>query len=192
MVESQRHLHATSAAHDQHEARASGCVPTRTSNHSLALRARPANRTLFVGLGSAHGDDQAGWIAAEELKRQLSGKSHGVAIRQLSSPLDLIGELEDVDHLIVCDACETPLTIGQLRRWTWPTRELKRTRSSNSHQLGLPEVLELAATLNRLPKRVEVWGIGGGQFGPGCEASSSVQAAGQQLATQLSEEFARA
>lgn len=192
MVESQRHFHATLALHDQHDALASGSVPARSSNHSLALRASPANMTLFIGLGSAHGDDQAGWMAAEELERRLDGPSPGITIRQLSSPLDVIEELDDIERLIVCDACDTPLTVGQLRRWIWPTDELVRTRSSNSHQLGLTEVLSLAATLQRLPPLVEIWGIGGCEFRPGSEPSPLVRAACRRLATQLSEEFARA
>ena len=157
----------------------------RNSGHGVT-------RLLFIGLGSAHGDDQAGWIAAEELERQLGGQSHGVAIRQLSSPLDVIEEMHNAERLIVCDACDTPLTVGQLRRWIWPTRDLERTRSSNSHQLGLTEVLSLAATLQRLPSLVEIWGIGGSAFCPGSEPSPLVRAACQRLATQLSEEFARA
>lgn len=157
----------------------------RNSSHGVT-------RLLFVGLGSAHGDDQAGWIAADELERQLAGRSRAVAIRALSSPLDLIGELDHIEHLIVCDACDVPLAIGQRQRWTWPTDDLLRTRSSNSHQLGLTEVLSLAATLQRLPQVVEIWGIGGGEFRPGSEPSPLVRAACQQLATQLSKEFARA
>ena len=157
----------------------------RNSSHGVT-------RLLFVGLGSAHGDDQAGWIAADELERQLGGRSHAVAIRALSSPLDLIGELDHIGHLIVCDASDAPLAIGQRQRWTWPTDDLLRTRSSNSHQLGLTEVLSLAATLQRLPPVVEIWGISGGEFRPGSEPSPLVRAACQQLATQLSKEFARA
>ena len=157
----------------------------RNSGHGVT-------RLLFIGLGSAHGDDQAGWIAAEELERQLGGRTRDVTIRQLSSPLDVIEELENVECLIVCDAFDAPLTIGQLQRWVWPTSDLLRTRSSSSHQLGLLEVLELAAALNRLPQRVEIWGIGGAEFRPSSEASPLVRATGLRLATQLSEELARA
>ena len=131
-------------------------------------------------------------MAAEELERQLSGQSHGVAIRQLSSPLDVIEEMHNAERLIVCDACDTPLTVGQLRCWIWPTHDLERTRSSNSHQLGLTEVLSLAATLQRLPSLVEIWGIGGCEFRPGSEPSPLVRAACRKLATELSEELARA
>ncbi len=86
----------------------------------------------------------------------------------------------------------TPLTIGQLQHGIWPTRDLQRTRSSNSHQLGLTEVLSLAATLQRLPLIVEIGGIGASEFQPNSEPSPLVRAACQRLATQLSEEFARA
>ena len=227
MAETPRHIHTTHPSRDQHDAQASG-ESLGTTDHSLARRASVGDTTLFICLGSAHGDDQAGWIVAEELERLLAGRSCAVTIRALSSPLDLIGELDHIEHLIVCDACDAEcseanqspcspgpcgledsqtfanrpthegsdysalLTVGQRHRWTWPTDDLLRTRSSNSHQLGLTEVLSLAATLRRLPPVVEICGIGGGEFRPGSEPSPLVRAACQQLATQLSKEFARA
>lgn len=149
-------------------------------------------RTLMLGLGSAHGDDQAGWLVIDELERRLAGTSLTISWRKLASPIDVIQELEGVDELRLCDACEATTGIDRLSRWSWPTLQLVRTRSSNSHQLGLPEVLELAATLKRLPARVEIWGICGTEFRPGSEASPSVRAACLQLAGQWSEEFAGA
>jgi hydrogenase maturation protease len=110
----------------------------------------------------------------------------------LSSPLDLIEELDHIERLIVCDACEAPLTIGELRLWIWPTNDLQRTRSSSSHHLGLIEALTLAETLQRLPPIVEIWGIGAAESRPASEPSPPVRAACRQLATQLAKEFARA
>lgn len=128
----------------------------------------------------------------DELARRLAGASLEMVWRKLSLPIDLIQELEDVEELRLCDACEAAAGSGRVSRWSWPTSNLLRMRSSNSHQLGLPEVLELAATLKQLPARVEIWGIGGTEFHPGSEASPLVRTACLQLASQWSEEFASA
>lgn len=153
---------------------------------------RSERRTLIVGLGSAHGDDQAGWLVIDELSRRLAGACPEMVWRKLSLPIDLIQELEGVEELRLCDACEADAGIGCMSHWSWPTYNLLRMRSSNSHQLGLPEVLELAVTLKQLPARVGIWGIGGSEFRPGSEMSFSVRTACLQLASQWSEEFAGA
>ncbi len=147
---------------------------------------------LLVGIGSPHGDDQAGWLVASDLQRRLVGQLDMFACRFAKSPSDLLDWLDDVTHLIVCDSCESPNQLGELRLWHWPADRFLRTRSSSSHQLGLPDVLDLATNIGRLPPRVEIWAIGGGRFSPGTEPSSLVREACQQLALQLSEGLARA
>ena len=193
---------------------------------------------LLVGLGSPHGDDQAGWLVASELQRRLAGQPDAIARRSrdyvavtaprdepnafqqseflndsgrvkrsahhaerdgyvlacrlAKSPSDLLDWLDDVTHLIVCDCCESPTQLGELRLWHWPADRFLRTRSSSSHQLGLPDVLDLATNIGRLPPRVEIWAIGGGRFAPETEPSPLVRDACQRLAFQLWEGFTRA
>ena len=207
-----------------------------TSDRTLTSSA--TSRTLLVGLGSPHGDDQAGWLVASDLQRRLAGQpdinvrrsrdyvavtaprdepnasrplqtdrapcflersahhaerdGYVLACRLAKSPSDLLDWLDDVTHLIVCDSCESPNQLGELRLWHWPADRFVRTRSSSSHQLGLPDVLDLATNVGRLPPRVEIWAIGGGRFAPETEPSSLVREACQRLALQLSEGFARA
>ena len=157
----------------------------RNSGHGVT-------RLLFVGLGSPHGDDQAGWLVASKLQQRLAGQPETLACRLAKSPSDLPDWLDDVTHLIVCDCCESPTQLGKLRLWHWPADRFVRTRSSSSHQLGLPDVLDLATNIGRLPPRVEIWAIGGGRFAPETEPSALVREACQRLVLQLSEGFARA
>ena len=193
---------------------------------------------LLVGLGSPHGDDQAGWLVASELQQRLAGQPDAIArqsrdyvavtaprdepnasqplrtepapcflersahhaerdgyvlaSRLAKTPSDLLDWLDDVTHLIVCDCCESPTQLGELRLWYWPADRFVRTRSSSSHQLGLPDVLDLAKNIGRLPPRVEIWAIGGGRFAPETQPSSFVREACQRLALQLWEGFSRA
>ena len=57
---------------------------------------------LIVGIGSAHGDDQAGWKAIELLE-QLNLK--GVDLRKASVPHDLIDWLDEIFILHIVDSC---------------------------------------------------------------------------------------
>ena len=151
---------------------------------------------MLVGIGSPHGDDQAGWLVAFELNRRLPDHTEldGQAwkCRMAKTPSDLLDWLDDVTHLIVCDCCESPMEIGALHRWRWPADRFLRTRSSSSHQLSLSNVLDLASSLGRLPSLVEIRTIGGAHFTPGTEPSAQVRDACQSLASQLWEEMTRA
>lgn len=153
---------------------------------------RERHSCLLVGIGSPHGDDQAGWLVAAEIKRRQADRPETLTCRLAKSPSDLLDWLDDVTHLIVCDCCESPAQPGELRLWHWPADGLVRTRSSSSHQLGLTDVLDLATNIGRNPSRVEIWSIGGGRFSPETEPSPLVRAACQRLALQLSEGFVSA
>ena len=167
------------------------------------LTSSATSRILLVGIGSPHGDDQAGWLVVSEWQRRLachpeddlSPRHRGLetlVCRLAKSPSDLLDWLEAVSHLIVCDCCESPTQLGEVRLWHWPADRFLRTRSASSHQLGLSEVLDLATNLNRLPQRVEIWTIGGGRFAPGTEPTPLVKEASQRLALQLWGDAARA
>ncbi len=268
-------------------------------------------QTLFVGLGSPHGDDQIGWLIADRLaaERGLPGT---VAVRKAAIPLDLLDWLEGVDCLHVCDALQGPTTFGEVQRWEWadaslspegtavdslgcqpncnpyvsgralaagasggepcqspranalsltesakvnpspegaaqscessflpplqgsefrfipdtwglrprpspivasrlnsgdsklaqqpdrarygttPTEFLPastRLRSHGSHDFGLPAVLDLAARLQRLPRRIVVWAIAGADFEPGSAVSAELIRALPTITTSILEEL---
>lgn len=157
---------------------------------------RQQHSHLMVGIGSPHGDDQAGWLVVSELNRRLTDHTehagHAWKCYMAKTPSDLLDWLDDVTHLVVCDCCESPMELGALRRWHWPGDRFVRTRSSSSHHLGLSDVLDLAMCLGRLPSLVEIRTIGGSHFEPGTEPSALVRNACQDLASQLWEELTRA
>ena len=126
-------------------------------------------RTLIVGIGSPHGDDQIGWRVAEALR---SAVSPAIEVREASTPSQLLDWLEGVDRLIVCDACQARRRAPDgsagdtlsVHRWQWPTLQVSTLRSAGSHSFGLPQVLQLAERLGRLPQEVIVFGVEGRQF----------------------------
>ncbi len=107
-------------------------------------------RTLFVGLGSPHGDDQIGWLVADRLAGDDTLPTT-VTLKKAVIPLDLLDWLEVIDCLHVCDAFQGAMP-GELRRWEWnvesdlPTvtkllPEIMRLRCQGSHDFGLAAVL---------------------------------------------------
>lgn len=115
--------------------------------------------TLFVGIGSPHGDDQAGWLVADGLKAKID--HHDVAVRKATTPSVLIDWLDDISRLIVCDACRGLGRAGEVRSWNWPACELSDVDWSGTHDCSLPAVLQMADRLGRLPRRVMIWTVEG-------------------------------
>ena len=133
-------------------------------------------KTLFVGIGSPHGDDRLGWHVADALADRLQASETGfpggdsaglnapaslsqVAIRKAASPADVLDWLDGIERLIICDACRSGGQPGLAYRWTWPDRAIAQAHCTGSHDLGLANVLELAQRLQRLPQVVIVWGV---------------------------------
>lgn len=142
------------------------------------------SKTLVVGIGSPHGDDQAGWQVADRLAA-IEVAQCRARVRKARSPTDLLDWLDVVERLIVCDACHGLGLIGQLRRWEWPSRELSDVAWSGTHDLPLPAVLQLASKLGCLPKHVVVWGVEAAEQAVMTAMSPAVVAALQKLADAI-------
>lgn len=142
-----------------------------------------AARQLFVGIGSSHGDDQAGWVAADRLRMHFASENQ-VLVRQAVIPADILDWLSGVDHLHLCDACQTGSAPATLHRWEWdlavhnePSDADARCvlRSSGSHNWGVVQTLQLAQRLAIAPSRVTLWGIEGRHFEPQDSLSPEIQ-----------------
>lgn len=128
-------------------------------------RAESGGKTLVFALGSAHGDDQLGWLVAERLAETLADDR--VLIRAASSPDRLLDFLDGVVRLIVCDACQNIGARGDIHIWRWPDAPLRMLHGSSSHDLDLATVLALAEQLHRLPRNVMIVGVEGDDDRPG-------------------------
>jgi hydrogenase maturation protease len=162
-----------------------------------------SGNVLVVGLGSSHGDDQAGWFVAETLASQFSGVE-GVVVRRATVPLDLLDWLDHVDALHICDACENSGEPDGLHRLIWSNghdlnssgtvcsqtdRREKGIRRPGSHDYGLPDVLKLAGITNRLPRDVIIWAVEGCCFEPGETMRPETRAMAMKAVTAILEEL---
>jgi hydrogenase maturation protease len=152
---------------------------------------RIADRILFAGIGSPHGDDRAGWLVSDAL---AADPLPGVVVRKASVPIALLDWLDGVTFLGICDACRGEGPVGSIQRIEWnsaATSTLARLRACGTHAFGLSAVLNLAHRLDRLPPRVVVWGIEGQQFQPGDNLSPSLAERLPEIAATIRKELCR-
>lgn len=137
---------------------------------------------LVIGLGSSYGDDQAGWLVIDALW-ELGYPVNSA--RKAVHPADLLDDLQAGLRLTVCDACQVSDTAGEICRWTWPTDQLHSRRASGSHDLSLPQILELTRTIEFGLNCVDIWGISGQRWLPTDVASEAVRKSAREVAARI-------
>lgn len=111
---------------------------------------------VIAGFGSPHGDDQAGWLLVERLKRRGGLRAKMVAIREATELLEM---LDDCGKLMIVDACRSGGRAGTVMRLQWPDPRIEQHHSHSTHGLGVWSTLRLAEQLGRLPSETYVYGI---------------------------------
>ncbi len=144
----------------------------------LSQQMENSGRVLLAGAGSAHGDDRIGWEIVRCLQQRFE---QDICCRMMAIPLDLLDWMDGVSQLHIVDACDAGHRPGHLFRWSskdgWSPNGAGHNfvlRSTGTHDYGIPEVLELAERLGRLPKSVTLWGIQGERFDESESISPSV------------------
>jgi len=145
--------------------------------------ATSAVRVVVAGFGSEYRrDDGVGTLVAERATAQMPS-SHFVG--PLSDPLDLLGEWNGADLVIVVDAVHSGAPVGTLQTIEMDVENLANmdvdvesvAGESSTHGLGLVAVLRLARALDQAPRRLIVVGIEGERFDVGEGLSDLVEAA---------------
>lgn len=143
-------------------------------------------RKCFIGVGSPHGDDQIGWLIADEVKSRFGNE---MRVHRVRSPLEILDNLEDVDWLGLCDGCRGLGRLGEWKRWNWPVLHSVDSSFAGSHDFGLVATLHLARQLGRLPASVVIWGIEIGLVDPMSVVSSEVRLSIPRLIDAIQEEL---
>jgi len=145
-------------------------------------------KTTIIGIGNANcGDDAAGCLVAQALReRELP------AVRILSAsgePADLLEKFPTDGVLILVDAMAEVEGCGRIHRMDTSDNALPidAFSSYSTHGMGLPEAIEMARALGRLPPAVIVYGIEGRNFQPGDPMSPEVEEGIERLVDQLVE-----
>lgn len=147
-----------------------------------------ASTRCVIGVGSPHGDDQAGWLIADALDAQ---QIEGVTIRKAASPSDILNWSGEVEWLGICDACRGVGAIGDWHCWTWPDRQISQHHFSGTHGMSLSAALSLAATLGQVPQMIKIWGIEIGNCLPGEPVSIAIRDRVPQIVDSILREVRR-
>lgn len=138
---------------------------------------------LIIGCGNRQrGDDAAGILVAERL-REI-----GIAAEVCSGQAaDLIDAWADAEDVIVVDAVVTGAPAGTVETWDTSRTLTTRKTPATTHGFGVAEAIEIARALDRLPARLQVYGIEARQFEPGSEVSPEVAAGIQEVVRRISD-----
>jgi hydrogenase maturation protease len=139
-------------------------------------------RSLIVGLGSSHGDDQAGWLVIDFL---LSLGAHEHSVRKAAHPADVLSWARADLSLTICDAGYPHGQPGRVGRWSWPTDTLEASRLCGTHDLPLADVLALGRETGCCTNHVEIWTIEGVAFDAMTAATPAVLESALQVAERI-------
>ena len=134
---------------------------------------RPA---IVIGIGNPdRGDDAVG----VQVARQVAAERLDVLTLEFDDPSEALDAWEPEDTVVVADAIRSGGEPGDIHVVDVLEQKLPAGNWSagGTHALGLAAVVELARSLDLLPKRLVVVGIEAGQFDHGAPMSEAVQAA---------------
>jgi hydrogenase maturation protease len=138
-----------------------------------------------IGVGNEwRRDDAAGLVVARRLRdARLSGVR---VVEHEGEPLDLIEEWSGADEVIVVDAVSSGAEPGAIHRLdARSTRLPAELFNGSTHALSVAEAVELARVLERLPRRLLVYGIEGRSFTAGRGLTAEVEPAVSTLVSGL-------
>jgi hydrogenase maturation protease len=143
-------------------------------------------KAVVIGVGNAYRrDDGVGPAVAERLR----GRPDLEVATCEQEPSRLLDAWAGADLALVVDAVASGADPGTVHRFDASERAVPSSVFRGStHALGVGEIVELARALGRLPRRVLVYGVEGGQFAAGDGLSPAVAAAVEPLAAELLEE----
>lgn len=146
---------------------------------------------LVIGVGNAYRrDDGVGLAVAARLRGRVPEGVRVVDCEQ--EPSRLLDAWQGADAALVVDAVESGAVPGTLHRFDAGTGPLPAgVFRSSTHAFGVGDAVELARVLGRLPGRVVVYGVEGGEFAAGQGLSAPVEAAVEPAAQAVLDELER-
>jgi len=148
-------------------------------------------RPVVVGVGNEYRrDDGIGLAVAARLHGRVPAHVDVVCCEQ--EPSRLLDAWEGADIALVVDAVESGAEPGTLLRFDATELALPvRVFRSSTHAFGVGDAIELARVLGKLPARVVVYGVEGGQFEAGEGLTTAVEAAVEPTARAVLDDLQR-
>jgi hydrogenase maturation protease len=142
-----------------------------------------------IGVGNRfRHDDAAGLEVAARLHALKPAGVH--VVEEEGEPASLLESWAGVDEALVVDAVDSSAPAGRMHRFEVGLDPLPVELFRHStHALGVADAVELGRELERLPRRLAVYGIEGERFDAGEGLTPIVEIAVQDLVDELYAEF---
>ena len=127
----------------------------------MAYRNTSTSPVRIVGIGSAHGADQIGWLAARQLDAAGLKESYPENLLDIDiceSPVLLVTQCSARQALILLDAYCSGEPVGSVRRFTVEDLDTAH-RPASSHGIDLKQALALRKSLEGGNPPVSIIGI---------------------------------
>ena len=155
-------------------------------------RSREMSPVLVIGIGNDfRGDDAVGLEIARQI-RNINLDDVAVC-EQGGEVTTLLESWDGCDAVLLIDAIRSGARPGTVICFDARTRSIPHVfvPHVSSHGVGVAEIIELARMLDRLPRRLIIYGVEGASFDPGIGLSSSVRAAIDQTVQRIVREIER-
>ena len=132
---------------------------------------------IVLGIGNPdRGDDAAGRVVAQLVREQAPP---GVlVVEHDGEATSLLARLEGMSAAVIVDACYSGQPAGTVQRFDVNQGALPSVRFGlSTHSFGLDTAIELARSLEQLPRHCVVYAIEGQSFDAGAGLSPAVAAA---------------
>ncbi len=144
---------------------------------------------LLIGIGNAFGrDDGVGLKVAES----FLGRPGLKVVSHHGEGTELMQLWQGHDAVVLVDACSSGHAPGTVMRFDVTADGLPPAYVgfSSSHQVGVPEAIELSRTLGSLPRWVVIVAIEGDDFTPGVGLTPAVEGACEEARAMVERELA--
>lgn len=134
-------------------------------------------RTLVVGIGNRYrGDDAFGCIVAGDLAGHVP---QGVkCVEHDGEPAGLLECWRGIENVILIDALSSGADAGQIFQFDLARQALpEEFNLYSTHAFGVPQAVELARALGKLPQSIQFIGVEGENFDAGEELSPALSKA---------------
>ncbi len=148
--------------------------PESTDKNSVADVGQLFLNVLVLGIGNILiSDEGAGIRVVEELKHRYNFPDSVEMIDGGTMGLELLPYFEKRSHILIVDAVTTGSKPGTIVRIEDPPAFLRQ--KSSPHQMGLTDVLGVAAITGNLPENITLFGIEPKQLSTGLSFSTEVE-----------------
>lgn len=148
----------------------------------------PADEVLLIGVGNdLRGDDRVGLVLARVIRARGLPR---VRVVECSGDITAwFSHWSGADAVVMIDAVVSGAQPGSLHRLDVSEDPLPASHRSpsSSHVMDVGQIVELARTLHRLPRRLLIFGVECAQFEQGTDLSPAVQAALPAAVTAIEE-----